>query len=725
MRRPLILCMKYFFIIFVIILLIAPLDAVIGAEALVTNNISNSQINQYIIIKCDTETCLSWLKTNEQLFQNNDVSSEVVDSQGSAPQTTGQVETQNLASLPDPVKIDVLEITKQNVHAREIRLNEIMSAPATGQKEWIELFNTLNIEVDVSDWKLVEGSGKETLLTGVIPAGGYAVYEKSGLNNDGDSIMLIDDGGQLIDEMSYGVWDDGNVIDNAPASISGQTLAFVDNIYKETEIPTPNQKNIFQLTLPEPIQVKTIVADVANTNNQAALTVQPVEATTSATTKVELPKTETIVEQKPVVAHQFSDKVRVNELLADPAGSDDFEWIELYNSGEIDVDLFGWTLDDSEGGSKPYKIDGQTIIKAKNFLVFKREETGLALNNSTDEARLIDPNGIVISNIAYSGTKENISLSFFTGGLEETTILTPGSENKKTALQLAQFEEKETTNSVTVINSTAKKQKIANDYYGLVDLKDIKELSLKKKVKIRGQVIVLPGVFSKNQIYLAGIDAENKMRDGVGIQVYFSKADWPELKLGEVVEVSGVVSESNGERRVLLQDKNNLKVTGLVEEEKSFSISSFDVNEENEGALAKIVGELVEKKPNNLVFSDEQGEFNVYLKKDAKIDVEKFKLGDKVELVGVIGSSNDKYRLMPRRQDDLKNLTWDERAVVGEGQVGNSEIQPDYFQSKVAVGLGFGLVVVLLTIAYLSRQRLFEVISRLRLWRTLKSRVIK
>jgi len=704
------LCMKYISILCLTILLLAPVDVAIGSEALVTNNISNSQVNQYIIIKCGNDECLAWLKENKQLFLNNDVEPPIVDSSevkdGGEMTTVVQIATVEEKAIATSANIQVTETKKQIINGRDIRINEIMATPASGQTEWVELFNTLGVEININGWKLVEGSGKATLLSGVVSAGGYFIFEKSSLNNDGDKIQLIDDNGQLVDEVSYGNWDDGNISDNAPVSTSGHAIILVDNVYKETEIPTPNQKNIFQLTVEVP---KTTAVETVKTIEPIIAPIKPIETVAIKEPIAEIKKSEPAVAEISVVKFQFSDQVRVNEILADPTGSDDFEWIELYNAGDVDVDLFGWTLDDSEGGSQPYKIDGKTIIKAKDYLVFKREETGLALNNSTDAARLLDPNKIIISEIVYANTKENVSLSFFSDGLQETSILTPGTENKKIALQLAGYEQKNQENTIQVFQNDDKQKINSTDF---VEIAKVKELALKKKIKIRGQVVVLPGVFAKTQMYLAESNDENLSVNKAGVQIYFSKADWPELRLGDMVELSGLVSESYKERRVLLQSKNNLKVIDYIEEQEPFSVSSHGVAEENEGSLVRMIGELVEIKQNNLVFSDERGEFKVYLKKGAAIDVSKFKLGDKVELTGIVSGYDDNYRLFPRGQSDLKNLSWQEKTSAIGKAAGNSEVQAGSFHNKVAYGLVFGLLIVLTANLYFFRQRLVDLTNK-------------
>jgi hypothetical protein len=77
------------------------------------------------------------------------------------------------------------------------------------------------------------------------------------------------------------------------------------------------------------------------------------------------------------------------------------EFIELYNRGPYAVYLRDWMLDDvEEAGSSPYTIPGITISPG-GFATFFRTRTGIALNDSGDEVRLLGPRGEVIDSIQY------------------------------------------------------------------------------------------------------------------------------------------------------------------------------------------------------------------------------------------------------------------------------------------------------------------------------------
>ncbi len=97
------------------------------------------------------------------------------------------------------------------------------------------------------------------------------------------------------------------------------------------------------------------------------------------------------------------DFVRINEFMPSPK-TIDFdgdgeasyldEYIELYNPGEVMVDLSGWRLDDRKGGSSPYTIPAGAAIPPRGFLLFFRKDTKIALNNDGDSVRLLAPDGV-------------------------------------------------------------------------------------------------------------------------------------------------------------------------------------------------------------------------------------------------------------------------------------------------------------------------------------------
>ncbi len=128
--------------------------------------------------------------------------------------------------------------------------------------------------------------------------------------------------------------------------------------------------------------------------------------------------------------------VFINEILPNPAGADsDDEWIELYNSNSTDVDLSGWQLQDITGTVSIFTINpsagsGQVKILAGGFLVFKRPETKIMLNNDEDGINLLTPDNKIIDSINYTKAPLGQSYNKAPSGLWTwSATLTPGAKN--------------------------------------------------------------------------------------------------------------------------------------------------------------------------------------------------------------------------------------------------------------------------------------------------------
>lgn len=109
----------------------------------------------------------------------------------------------------------------------------------------------------------------------------------------------------------------------------------------------------------------------------------------------------------------------LNEILANPFGLDDAlkpngEWVELYNNSNINFDVNGWVVYDSDDSHELYITTGNTntgstIVSAHGFLVVYRDgDSDFTINNSNETIRLY--NGYPVSSSilvdSYSWTIE-------------------------------------------------------------------------------------------------------------------------------------------------------------------------------------------------------------------------------------------------------------------------------------------------------------------------------
>ncbi|MFA5318734.1 MAG: lamin tail domain-containing protein, partial [Patescibacteria group bacterium] len=326
-------------------------------------------------------------------------------------------------------------------------------------------------------------------------------------------------------------------------------------------------------------------------------------------------------------------KIVISEFMPNPEGVDsDGEWIKIQNSGSQSVNLAGWQLDDGEGGSSPYKINEDIFLDPNNFFVFSREDTKLALNNTVDSVRLFNNFGELVDSADYEKTKEGISFVRQNG-----QWVYAGSETSGSASVSASSPAVKTSSS-----SSAKSTKIT--YAGATTLEKIREFDLGDKVSVTGTVAVLPGVFSTQYFYIVG---------SPGIQVYSYNKYFPDLTVGDVISVSGELSESYGNLRLKTSAPEDIKITATSTPPEPAITECDKINERLEAQLVRVKGEVVEKSGSTVWLDDGNDEIEVYIKTNTGINKNSIKEGATITVIGIVYQNNETYRVMPRSSDDI------------------------------------------------------------------------
>lgn len=144
-------------------------------------------------------------------------------------------------------------------------------------------------------------------------------------------------------------------------------------------------------------------------------------------------QTKTDEPAKPEPPSIYPGRIFINEILPYPEGPDEQdEWIELYNSNNFEVDLSGWKIQDSAGAQKTYTIKNK--IPAFGFLILKRPETKITLNNDQDALTLFSPDGTPVDSASCPKAPKNQSYNRTNSGWSWSLTLTPGAKNVITTL---------------------------------------------------------------------------------------------------------------------------------------------------------------------------------------------------------------------------------------------------------------------------------------------------
>jgi len=365
----------------------------------------------------------------------------------------------------------------------------------------------------------------------------------------------------------------------------------------------------------------------------------------------------------------FSTEVILTEFLPNPAGSDTVdqgEFIEIYNKGTATVDLSSWQLDDEEGGSSPHTIADNTAIKAGEYLVFYRGDTKLSINNSGDSVRILHPDGEVSDSVAYEGKAEDgqAYARDEQGEWAWTISSTPGKANE---IDQPEDETKDEDESSTSTDSTESDtpskdstptQKTDEDEESAeaktLTIKQAKAQAKNTEMVVAGVVTVPPKILSDTYLYIQD-------KTG-GIQIYFSKKDFPDLKLGDQVKVQGKISEKSGEKKINISEQKDVSVTGSGDPPQPAFLSTGGVKEQFTGQLVKVTGQLVKSSGTTFYINDGSGEVKISLQKSAGLKKPEWKKEDWVTITGVVGKTSSGLRVLPRYQEDLQTG----KAAAGE-----------------------------------------------------------
>jgi hypothetical protein len=299
----------------------------------------------------------------------------------------------------------------------EIIINEIQISGGSGKtsEDYIELYNKSSKPLEIGGWKIrkrtqggTESSIKVFSDSAVIPAEGYFLWANSSIAEKikadeatgstvsaNNSVALLDDEGKIIDQVAWG---------------SGHVDPFVEGA--AVIIPAGQ---------PERIERKNFQDTGKNSEDFAIIS----SGSPAPSGCLENPEKCAIKGDEPT---NLSDDILITELLPDP-GSDNEEYIEIYNGGNESLNLEKWELHDATKTGK-YVFETDENIGAKEYFVVYKTKYKFALNNSGQEKiYVLDPSGKEISSASYNGSKENISYNFDGRDWHWSKFLTPGKKN--------------------------------------------------------------------------------------------------------------------------------------------------------------------------------------------------------------------------------------------------------------------------------------------------------
>lgn len=510
-----------------------------------------------------------------------------------------------------------LTISKK-VFDHRIQVTELFPNPAgsDSDQEYIELYNPLDVAFQLEGYALSDGSRTFTFSEYRMLPHEYLVLKRSetgiALNNTTDEIRFFDPNDELFFQVSYS------------SAREEHSFSLFDNQYIWT-VPTPGAKN----EIPEDGADAVVEEDTGAPD-------EDVDAVVESDSESQGGVMDTDADYR---------NVSISEFLPNPEGRDeDGEWIELHNYGNETLSLDGWELDDELGGSKPYSLDGKEVAPGA-YVVIRRRDSGIQLNNTVDSVRLLNPYSIEVDAVRYTDVPgEGYAFARNEKQVWNWTLEpTPSAKNRIITKPVAAKKQSAPNTKAT---TTSKKTSNTKENASLQPIKSIKELDTGKYVKARGVVSVAPGMISKRLMII---------EDETGpIQVYKSKDDVPDVELGNYVEVVGKTSQSKGEKRLLLGAVDDLIVLEPQADIPVRELSAGEINQLYENTIVSLSGVVAKREGNMLFLEDETGVARIYFTQGSTLSAQEYSEGDQLSARGVVRMRDERYVVHPRFEKDVE-----------------------------------------------------------------------
>lgn len=333
----------------------------------------------------------------------------------------------------------------------------------------------------------------------------------------------------------------------------------------------------------------------------------------------------------PLYVNEILPAPRTIDWNGDGTSTGDDEWIELYNPNDYTVGLTGWTLDDEPDGSRPYRFPLGTAIPPGGYMVLYKSETGVSLNDAGDVARLIAPDGTVVSQIPYEHADNEQSISRDSeGNLHRDWRITPGEKNRPPR---AGDDE-----------ATVQEPADAGSQIPFLSILELRQRRPRRVVTTQGWVTVPPNVLGAGIFYIQDARA--------GLKVYYRGGELPALEPGDIVRVTGVLDTFHNELELRPWFDDDVVVLRSGSPPAPQEIAG-SLTEEHEGRLVRVTGTVAGWQYNRWWLETGRGTVEIYLRRSTGLQRPWLERGERQTIVGVATTWDQGRRILPAVPEHL------------------------------------------------------------------------
>jgi hypothetical protein len=420
----------------------------------------------------------------------------------------------------------------------------------------------------------------------------------------------------------------------------------------------------------------------------------------------------------------------INQVMSGQDENAKNEFIELYNQNDSAVNLKNYSLKKKTiSGTESILVSNKKfvgIIPPKSYFLISSPVFGPNIKSDLNysNSNSLSPNNTLIlydadknisDQILFSDLtllKNNQSLKRLNPDSQTNTafIIEPDNiiivNSKNEIITISNYQETTTTTDSKNYSQT---DKTNSKNYQTVNLKNIKNLNNKSLVTVEGLVSVLPKVLGTQYFYIH--DKYENDPNVYGLKIYNYNKLFPELKIGDRVQVQGEVAITENNKfsfKVKTKEIIDIKIissanslpTTTIEKINSFTNTQAD-------NLKTVQGQITQNSNGEIYLNDGQDEILIKIKPGTKISGKKLVIGQNFLITGLLAftSSSSLNQLIPINSDNIKNLDTieenDKNIETADSQALNEKFWKTNVQQRNKIILIYLIIFIVFTLIFI------------------------
>ena len=306
------------------------------------------------------------------------------------------------------------------------------------------------------------------------------------------------------------------------------------------------------------------------------------------------------------------------------------DFIELYNQKATTTDVGGWNI---VAGKERYTIPTNTTLPAQGYSVFYETITNLK-TTAGETLRLTNASNTPIDIVTLPNDKKG-SYTRTALGWHTTNEATPGTPTDDYPLVLGE--------KITTTPKQTKKSTTTHIPNAIVNtLYEARNVPLGKTITVKGIITVSPGIFAKTYGYLSD--------DTGGIQVWFNRANVPNLTTGDTVRVTGRLRQ---QKNIFQLIATTYAVVSKTKQLEPVEMALTEITEEDIGKLITTAGEITEVRSSAGYLHADGEEIAISTHANTGPLTKHLHVGDRARLTGILEHTARGLTLWMRTSEDI------------------------------------------------------------------------